>query len=75
MVRIIHQKDKYNGEIVGEYWLLDGVGYREGKPLMNIGFEWIPGPDGGIWQAPNKRTMDALVLKGIEVVEVGNGHN
>lgn len=74
-VRLIHQIDIYNGETRNDIWLLDGVGYREGLPLKQKDFEWIPGPDGGCWQAPNKKAVQILIDLGMIVEDVGNGKN
>ena len=66
-VKIIHQDDRKMGG--RERWLLDGIGYHDGKGLRVIGFTWIPGPDGGCWQAPNREAIEVLINMGMEVKE------
>jgi len=50
---------------------LDGIKFKEGRPLKEKGFHWIPGPDGGCWQAPDKNAIQVLINKGMEVRKVG----
>jgi len=68
-VRIIHQVDEEN-----EYWFLDGINFREGRPLKEKGFHWISGPDGGCWHAPDKNAIQVLIDRGMEVRKVGLGN-
>jgi len=73
-VRILHQLDTYQGKQCGEFWMLDGIGYREGKDLESAGFWWVGGPDGGCWSAPSRESLSNLIESGCQVIEVGASH-
>jgi len=74
-VRLYHQLDKHNGKIVGDHWILDGIGYHEGLKLKSVGFNWIPGHKSkGAWEAPNQDAVQPLINLGIDIINTGNGH-
>ena len=74
-IKILHQIDKHNGKIENEFWTVDGINYADGKELKSKGFNWISGPDGGAWQAPNMEALLPLINAGVEVANTGNGHS
>jgi len=75
MAKILHQLDRHNDEIVGDWWVLAGVNYHQGLPLKSKGFKWLKGPDGGSWLAPGKDALSSLIDAGMPVINTGNGHN
>jgi hypothetical protein len=72
MVRIIHQTGpaKIGDTQPLECWLLDGISYREGQRLKAAGWQWLKGPQGGIWTTEDPNAVAAGIAAGIPVVEV-----
>lgn len=70
-IRLIHQVDRLDEKIVGDCYLLN-VPKRFGKKLglPELGWTWIHGPDGGVWETDNKANqIDLFVKEGMQVEE------
>jgi hypothetical protein len=72
-VYICHQKDEYNGRIVGEWFTLVGIKYHQGLALKKLGWTWIKGPDGGAWSTQNPAMVQDAISRGMPVHKTGNG--
>jgi len=49
-IKVIHQIEDHGSR---HHWLIDGMTYREGRELGEVGWEWTPGPEGGVWSTDN----------------------
>ena len=68
-VRILHQRDTYKGKLCGEFWMLDGLSYRDG--LKRAGLIWVDGPDGGCWHIADNNVLSRWIKAGYPVIETG----
>jgi hypothetical protein len=65
MLQIIHQKDQYQ-----ECWMINGLSYKKGLNLKNRGFNWMKGPQGGVWHTQDKTAIEVFINFNIPVIEI-----